>query len=214
WIDTLFYIPHQVPESPHRISLVSREGEVVEFFEQPLPFASSQGIRNLTWDGRWIWGTCLNAEEIPTIVAFTRDGRLVTDMPVPFETLGRTMPIAYSPTRRNLFISDADAYVYEVTRDGEIVDEWEIRLPGEPFNPIGMTWNTYDGDDMPLYILETEGNPEDTVQLRLIKFSPQDGSFKLVGHLPSGVGNQGGWGLTIISTKDHPQLRIAYLEDR
>lgn len=214
WVDTLFYIPHQVPNNPHRITELSLSGQVIGFFDQPLPFESPQGIRNLTWDGRWLWGTCLNALNQPTIVALTRDGRLVTDFSFPLEAPGTTMAIAYSPPRRNLFIADEGTHLIEITRDGEIVEDWWIRMPGEIFTPCGMTWNSYDPDGMPLYILERQRIQDDTIHLRLLKFSPERGEFKLLGTLPTPPEINGGWGLTLVNTHDHPQLRVAYIEDR
>ncbi|MBM3329484.1 MAG: hypothetical protein FJY67_08455, partial [Calditrichaeota bacterium] len=100
YIDSLFYVS-QRSQNRFVINVYNREGAYLdeESFDQPnLGGESEFGLQNLTWSGRYIFGTVYLNDGRSRVVAFDREGNLGGgfgfDSPI---ELTVNLPIAFSP---------------------------------------------------------------------------------------------------------------------
>ncbi len=157
--------------------------------EVPLPGRDSLDAipQSVTSDGADFWGSFRYLDSpVNDIIEFNRQGAIQRRFISPFNSQTINAIITYSPARNSLFaIQPEDELIVELGLDsahfGEIINSWEVSFPTEELIPTGIGWNSYDTDNMPLYlILKNWATLPDGVRgQRIVRFDPESGNFEI-----------------------------------
>lgn len=194
--------------------------ELQRSFRQPCQ--SGLGFYDLAWDGNLIWGgeqieyeandSNFVSVSIIGFDKFTGEIQSEIDLPELVETLDEPYALAWNPNDSNLIVTNRDKDVYVISREGEIIRQFSLNLPGVNLDVRGLSWNEYDEDGMQLYIID---NPPQTTGMRLIKANYSTGEAELITdlgmgiqstHIPTGLSISYGWDLsqTFVGTIVNP----------
>ncbi len=145
-----FFVTSGDPVQGLKVSVMNRNGTQMRQFNQPQVRQVGWGLRDLAWDGQYLYGS-----QNDSIYSFTTDGELIgVQLGAPI-TVNRAL--AYDRETDAFWCGEYDMPWYLVNRAGEVLLEWdEHNLDGV----YGFAWNPEDIDDLPLYIanLEPDGS--------------------------------------------------------
>ncbi|MBT7789548.1 MAG: T9SS type A sorting domain-containing protein [Calditrichaeota bacterium] len=171
FIDDHFYISGSNNRVP-QIYILNRNGELIDQFPQ-FEAEDTYGMKDLTWDGEWIWGSVLN-----TIYAFTMEGELMREIRGPFNPNNN---FTWDADRELLWLSSTTSDIVAMDRDGNIVDE----LERHGMRMYGFSYYTEDVDDHPLYIFHKQVDIGDQI---VTKMNTNTGDTLLVAILEGDAG--------------------------
>ncbi|MCX6639364.1 MAG: T9SS type A sorting domain-containing protein [bacterium] len=139
---------------------LSSLGVLLESFPQP-NVGSGRGFVDLTWDGTYLYGCC---REIPYLVAFDMEGRLVPShyVPKPPYTI-YDEGIAYNPTLDRFWLG-SDTHVWEFDRQGNTIWQGDV---GPVYYQKGLAFDYGVGGPF-LWMFDCDGGPATTLR----KFNP------------------------------------------
>ncbi len=165
------------------IAVLNRDGVLVRQFAQPQANRVGWGLRDLAWDGTYLYGS-----QNDSIYAITVDGQLHRVQPGAPLTVNRAL--AYSSEPDAFWCGEYDLPWYLVDRDGDVLQEWD----GHGLTGVyGFGWNPGDPDDLPLYVanLEPDGGT------KIYRSNPERGvieetELQFVGP-PTGLFVTGSW---------------------
>jgi hypothetical protein len=206
YVDSLFYIPGS---NAQQIHVVSKSGQLIRRFDQP-DFVSEDGIKFMTFDGEHLWGNLLDYEEGDRmrLVSMDFNGNLVGEIELQGPDFLSVMPMEYVPERNTFFLAkNWGSEIYEIDREGNIVNEYSIHFPGVTPRISGLTWNPYDPDGMNLYLIDWNDpfsgwQPPDTLsirKMRLIKMNTETGDWKFLSMLEGRSNASGCFGMVLIN---------------
>ena len=171
------------------VYILNRAGELVGRFQQFI--ASTNGMRDLTYDGRLIWGT-----DGPIVYGFTPQGELETSFELREDPI---MGMAWDPDDDVLWICRATGRMYSVTTGGEAVQNFP-RLSND-LTINALDYYPDDPDGYNLYAFCRSTINADTSDLIMVKMNTADGSWRLVRDLQVGELERPG-GLCITTAYD------------
>jgi hypothetical protein len=155
------------------------------------------GFYDLAFDGEHLYGGDVRDDSAQThvLVEFDLAGNHIQDILLQIPWLGSVKAITYRPGTGTFFIATEYSKVYEMGRNGEIVDQFWVILPdGSTPYITGLAWFPDDNDEMPLYIMESRNEPSHP--MRLIKANPATRDNMIVGDIHQN-NRDTGLGLTI-----------------
>jgi len=163
FVDNHFYVAGGVRDEDNIIYVLNHEGQLVRQFPQ---FAvSNYGIRDLTWDGQYLWG--FDAGEI---FGFTTEGELEVRYRPPE---GSIRGITWDPERNLLWICNITTDIYGIDRNGNL--EITIDRPGD-LHIYGLSWYPEDEDGFNLYMFCCDGENRRQVH----KMDVNSGEFEII----------------------------------
>ncbi|MBM3327935.1 MAG: hypothetical protein FJY67_00490 [Calditrichaeota bacterium] len=125
-----------------------RDGRHVRTADQP-PEATGWGIRDLTYDGRFVYGAYASRLQRFNPTTGVRDGELAAS-PLPL-----SRAVAWVPSDSTYWIGDRDNSWIRMSATGQVLDRYTAHgLRGV----MGMAWNPADPDGMHLYIHNQESD--------------------------------------------------------
>jgi len=174
FINDHYYVSGANNRNPKLIYVLNRDGQVVGQFEQFNDNDRNYGIRDMAWDGEWIWGS---GEE--TIFAFTPEGELMREFQGPWRP---NYNFAWDTDREVLLVSSITSNITVVDREGNA-----IRVLNRcGFRIYGLAYFPDDPDGYSLYITHKVSNSD--VQY-IHKMNPDNGDTMFVAALePEGGG--------------------------
>jgi len=122
-----------------QVYVLNREGALIDQFDQP-GVDGGYGMRDLAFDGEWIWGSVGDR-----VYAFTLDGQLRVEVEGPWNP---TYNITWDSERELLWMSTATADIVGVDRDGNQIE----RLNRMGLRMYGLAYFPDDPDEHDLYI--------------------------------------------------------------
>lgn len=138
------------PTDNYIIELDKRGNEITRFRQ---PSISGFGMRDLAWDGTYLWGG-----EDSLVHQFDRNGNLRRTIRIPvWDAEGRDdflvhpHALAWNAIDSTLLMGYRTAPIYEMNMQGEIVAVRRFTLPRHTPEIYGLAWNSGDVDGMPLY---------------------------------------------------------------
>ncbi len=173
YIDDLYYVcggnsAEQADGGPNLVYVLDENGNEVDRFPQ---FGESRyGMRDLDWDGEWLWGG-----DGSTVYGFTPDG----DLQVEFETnISPNRAIAWDPEQNILWVAAENTDIFGYDRQGNEVSVIEKQ---DAISIRGLSYYPDDPDGFTLYIFSTDlGDDEDGSNTRVYKLNPDDGEIRFV----------------------------------
>ena len=163
FVDDHFYVAGGDREEDNIIYVLNREGQLIRQFPQ---FAvSNYGIRDLTWDGQYLWG--FDAGEM---FGFTTEGELEARFRPPE---GSIRGITWDPERNLLWICNITTDIYGIDRNGNL--EITIDRPGD-LHIYGLSWYPEDEDGFNLYMFCCDGENRRQVH----KMDVNSGEFEII----------------------------------
>jgi hypothetical protein len=171
FIDGIYYVAGSNNRDP-QIYILSREGELIDQFDQPGVEEEGYGYKDLAFDGELIWGGYRE-----NIYGFTPEGELSATLRGPFDPNNN---FVWDPDSELLWVSSTTSNIVGMNREGEMIAELDRQglrhygLAYWPFDPDGFNlyifnkdrdigdqiitkMNTENGDTMHVAILEPEG---------------------------------------------------------
>lgn len=103
--------------------------------------ASAQGMRDLAWDGRLLWGA-----DNRKLYGFTPAGELLDSLAI---TLNPCRSVAYDPDHNWLWISDIVQSLIALDRQGNVVRNFPVQGPRK----YGIAWYPEDPDGFKLWMI-------------------------------------------------------------
>ncbi|MFC2150092.1 carboxypeptidase regulatory-like domain-containing protein [Calditrichota bacterium] len=167
----------------------SRSGEYIGEILQDLPNAApAWGLRDLTFDGRYIYGSFdagINKMELYELGNDRESDRIGHDLD-DIHLLDVCRAVAYVPEYDAFWIGDGDDNWFFVDRDGEVLNTiYDHGLTGV----VGMAWNPADPDGANLYI----HNQEIDGSAALYRYSFENGEVeRMLTTAEEGEGQAGG----------------------
>ncbi|NQU05469.1 MAG: carboxypeptidase regulatory-like domain-containing protein [Calditrichaeota bacterium] len=203
YIDSLFYIPGNDDQQIH---VVSKTGQLIRRFDQP-EFVSDDGFQYMTFDGEHLWGNYYDFRERKMrLVSIDFNGNLVSEIELQGPDFLSIMPIEFIPERNTFFLAKRfGSEIYEINREGNIVNEYSVHFPGVTPRISGLTWNSYDPDGMNLYLIDWNAPypgwqpPDDTLKMRLIKMNPETGDWRFLTMLEGRSNSSGSYGMILMN---------------
>ncbi|NQU05704.1 MAG: T9SS type A sorting domain-containing protein, partial [Calditrichaeota bacterium] len=178
------------------IWVLNRNGEIIRRFAQHN--YTQRGFYDLAYDGEHLFGGDFRlADTTRVIVEFDLAGNHIRDIVVQVprheEVFIFPKAIAYRPETETFFVAHHNSKIYEIDRNGEIVDQFYISFPdGETPNITGLALFPEDNDGMLLYVMEFLP----AHRMNLIKVNPTNRKYRIIGSID--VNNRdSGLGLTI-----------------
>jgi len=157
-----------------RIYVINRDGQIVNQFEQFCVEENGYGIRDMAWDGEWIWGS---GEEM--IFAFTPEGELMREFQGPWNP---NHNFAWDTDREALWVSSTTSNISALDREGNAIRV----LSRCGFRIYGLAYYPDDPDDHTLYIVHRLRDVADQI---IHKMNPDNGDTMFVAILePEGGG--------------------------
>lgn len=124
-------------EAHHMIYRFTLDGTYVDAIPQPSD--SALGWMDMAYDGNFVYG--FNGH---TIVGVDAAGAVRTTIPSP---VNPTRAIAYNPAADNFWVADYYSGIYEITRDGTVLNHFPVSEP-----VTGLAWNPSADDGYKLFI--------------------------------------------------------------
>ncbi len=188
YVDSVVYLPRSNGGGGAQVmtALNLNNGRVGE--EVPFPGRDSLETtpNSVTWDGTHFWGSLKYLDRPNWIVEFDRQGRKYRQFVAPFDRGYESAFITYCDTRNTLFAVKLEVKeIIEIGLDsanlGQVINRWNISFPAEDFSPSGIGWNSWDTDNMPLYIVEKHWvSLNDTTRgQRIIRMNPDSGVIEI-----------------------------------
>ncbi len=211
-----FYIPGTNDDGEngdgHRIYVVTRDGEYVRSFQQPMSGVSDNGMVNLAWDGRYLWGAIdVWQGDRKLFIRFDLQGNSNLTIDNPLDNYWNPS-LVVNPENGHLFIADAGTGVVEIDTLGNIVNSpIELHRTGEEVRITGMGWNALDPDGMNLYLLEIR-DPEDPAPT-LSKVDLESGEWRIVTELRHNDFAKSYRGLSVMHDYSFERSVLALFED-
>ncbi len=135
-----FYVAGAAGQEPNTIYVLNREGELIRRFIQP--GESQYGMKDLEWDGEWLWGSGERR-----IFGFTPDGQIQSQFEGPYNP---NTALAWDSDNEILWIgattNNLAAYDRNGNRLGPVLNRRGLRISGLAY------WSD-DPDGYPIYIL-------------------------------------------------------------
>ncbi|MBM3329004.1 MAG: hypothetical protein FJY67_05965 [Calditrichaeota bacterium] len=150
------------------IWVLDREGNLVDTLEQP--GESTYGMKNLAWDGNWLWGG-----------QSTGDANVYAIHPETGEVM-REWAGPYNPTTAVVWDED-EGRIWACGQSSAAIVAYDVdgnrlgpTLNKRPFRITGMAWWREDPNGYPLYFVHSAGANDD----RIYKMNPATGDTLLV----------------------------------
>jgi len=163
YIEDRFYVTGS-NDRDARIYIFDREGNQIDQFEQ-FGGGGIHGIRDMAWDGEWIWGS---GEE--TIYAFTPEGELMREFEGPYRY---NHFFAWDTDREILWVTATTSNIIGLDREGNVVAE----LSRKGLRQYGLAYWPDDPDGYPLYIIHKITDFHDQI---VHKMNPENGDTAFV----------------------------------
>jgi len=163
FIEDRFYVAGS-NDRDARIYIFDREGNQIDQFEQ-FGGGGIHGIRDMAWDGEWIWGS---GEE--TIYAFTPEGELMREFEGPYRY---NHYFAWDTDREILWVTSTTSNIIGLDREGNVVAELNRR----GLRQYGLAYWPDDPDGYPLYIIHKITDVADQI---VHKMNPENGDTSFV----------------------------------
>jgi len=180
------------------------------------PSSTYNGFFDLAFDGEYLYGSEQRGDTVRVVVRFDLEGNPERVIQVPREVNNEYFlfpkALAWRPETETVFMANEYSSIYEMNLEGEIVDTFEVRLPGHETRIWGMAWNPVDDDDMPLYLMDWENDDNDPRRMRLIKVNPETRIVRIVGDV-SPTETDKAKGLTIGFDWERMYTRMASIAD-
>jgi len=161
---------------PSMMYVFNLEGELVDQWQQV--GQASFGMKDLEWDGDWIWGG-----ELDTIYAYTPDGELATHWPCTFNPGSL---IAWDSDRELLWIANTTRNIEAFTRDGRRTGQ--IVRKANDWRLYGLTYNPEDPTGKSLYILSRPGDAQ--YSWLMYRVNPDSGAAEFFHEIRPAEGGQ------------------------
>ncbi len=176
---------------------------------------------SVTWDGTDFWGSFRYTDHPNEIVKFDMRGQRhrIFASPIVAASESDAAFITFSRERGTLFaVKPGVPGVYELSLHddslGQIINRWGITFPGDAFLPTGIGWNSWDTDNMPLYILDkyyTRLGPRIRGQ-RLVRFDPETGDYAIWNYMrnmnDSARNDRSNFGLAFMQNYDSQSIAM------
>ena len=173
FLDGKFYISGAHNEEPV-IYVTDREGEFERLFLQP--GEDRRGMRDLTCDSEYIWGSIGN-----TVYGMTDQGDVVYEWNSVYDP---TNVLAWDTDREILWVGSTTTNPKAYTRQGEPFENMQIDR--NDLRIYGLAYWSGDPDGYPLYAFTKERDTDLTV---LYKFDPIEDAMMLVTYLDTEEGS-------------------------
>ncbi|MBM3329508.1 MAG: T9SS type A sorting domain-containing protein [Calditrichaeota bacterium] len=171
FINDHFYVSGMAGNRPNQIYILNREGVYVSSFQQP--GNSLEGMKNLTWDGEWIWGGAGSIGD-RHVYGFTPDGELMRTIEGPWNP---NSIVIWDSDRNCLWLGNRTQALSAYDREGRSLG-WQI--PRRDLRIYGAAYFADDPDDFPFYIFHSAV----LFQLEVYKSNPAGDQIRL-GPVPS-----------------------------
>ncbi|MBM3326101.1 MAG: T9SS type A sorting domain-containing protein [Calditrichaeota bacterium] len=139
-----FFVAGAAGQNPNTIYVLNREGEFARQFDQP--GQSQYGMKDLEWDGEWLWGSGERR-----VFGFTPDGQVQVEFEGPYNP---NNAIAWDCDNGILWVATSTNNLVAFDRDGNrtgaVLNRRGLRISGLAY------WSD-DSDGYPIYI---QHNPE------------------------------------------------------
>ncbi len=181
FVDGLFYVAGGAGGNPNlnRIYVFNPDGELQREFDQFME--SRYGMRDLAYDGRWLWGC-----DGDQVFGFTTDG----DLEVQFDgPLNPTRNIAYDTDEDLIWVSSVGTDLVALDREGNEVRRFDRP---EGLRMIGLAYWPNDPDGCCLYIYGQLEREEGYI----FKMNTENGASELVTRMDVGDERFGGVEIT------------------
>jgi hypothetical protein len=156
-------------------------GNFVDAIRQPSD--SAFGWFDMAYDGQYIYGS-----NGGMILGIDQNGAVHTQIPSP---VNPTRAIAYDPQSDNFWVADLESGLYEITRDGIIVQHVQVNI-----SVTGLAWHSTEANGYKLFLF---GRDEDTQRhARVSRMHPTSHDIQTVATLDRQDGDGAG-GCTITS---------------
>ncbi|MFH0766261.1 MAG: LamG-like jellyroll fold domain-containing protein [Calditrichota bacterium] len=173
--DNYYFAGGNNGQQQNLIYVLNRDHQEIDRFPQ---FAqSSYGMRDLTWDGQWLWGI-----DGGQVFGFTPEGELQTQFNEPYHP---SRCIAWDGDRELLWICNVTTGIAGLNRQGQIIRQFA--RPAGNLHIYGLAYFPEDPDGFQLYIFNSEQNA--TYQVH--KLNIDNGQLRLVTNL-EGLGGRMG----------------------
>lgn len=173
FFDDHYYVSGANDEEPV-IYIIDRNGELSGTFDQPGD--DRRGMRDLAYDGRYIWGSIGN-----TVYGMTAGGEVVYEWRSPYNP---TNVLTWDSDREVLWLGSTTTNPLAFTRDGEPFEDMEINR--NDLRIYGLAYWQEDPDGYPLYAYFKE---RDTDRPGLSKFNPDEDDMQFVTYLENEAGD-------------------------
>lgn len=188
-------------DGENRFYRYSRSGRFFQGFIQNTWRIAGWGLRDLTYDGQYIYGSSDN-----DIFQLEVDGNFIDNYEMDYLAVNRA--ITWIPEEDAFWIGDWDDTWFKVNLDGDLLDSYHDHgLTGV----VGFAWNADDPDGFPLYVHNQE--PDDGGAM-IYRFNPEtweraDNPFRTV---EPGEGTAGGTFVTNLYDTHHNTLGVLIQE--
>jgi len=177
-IGDLIYAAGANAADPSAMYIFNLEGEQVGEWQQQ--GASAFGMKDLAWDGEWIWGG-----EDDTMYAYTPDGEPMTHWRGPFNP---NNDVAWDSDRGLLWIANSTSNIEAFTRDGQRTGRVIRRILDRRI--YGLAYNPEDPEGKGLYILFRPSVAEEANRWLVYRINPDGGEFEFFKELTPPEGGQ------------------------
>lgn len=153
YIEDRFFLTANDPVEGRVFATVSRDGDFITLFGQPLVRPIGWGLRDLATDGVFLYGS-----QNDSIYQITTDGAFAGVFPGAPLTVNRAL--AYDRESDAFWCGEYDLPWYLVDREGEVQEMWD----GHGLSGVyGFAWHPADADGLYLYIANLE--PDGTTRI-------------------------------------------------
>lgn len=145
------------------------------------PTQTVNGFRDLAYDGELLWGGERINDNTVRLVGIDLEGNIQSELNVaiPHNLLSEPYGLAWNPVVETFLTGYLTSDVFEINRQGEVIDRHPLRLPGGEVSIRGLAWNSSDLSGYQLYILDSQGG------MRLSKVNVSTGQLMVVKQLPN-----------------------------
>lgn len=173
FVNDHFYISGANNREP-LVYVLNREFELVNEFPQFLD--GVYGMKDLTWDGEWLWGSGHTS-----LYAFTTEGELMREFRGPFNPNNN---LTWDEDREVMWVSSTTSNIVGIDREGNVVAD----LNRCGLRMYGLGYYRDDLDGFPLYIYHKDTELADLI---VTKMNPETGDTLLVEVLEPPNGGEG-----------------------
>ncbi len=189
-VNDFYYVAGENDRDPV-IYVLNEGGDLVETFPQPV--AEGEKMRDLTWDGEYIWGAAQDH-----VYAIELDGEAGPSFESPLNSISS---IAWDPDRQWFWIAMTVRDIMAVDRQGEE----QMQIDRQGLRLYGLAYWADDPDGFPLYIQHRNG---DELIPAISKCNPGNGQIQEVRVLNHELG---GSPESIAITEQYDQYSVVLL---
>ena len=139
-----FFVAGANGADPNWIYILDHRGEPVGGFAQI--GASSYGMKDLTWDGEFIWGSGTSQ-----IFGFDTEGNAIDTLPSPIDP---GVGLTWDPERNLFWTCGVTTSIFGLDREGNVV----VTMQRDNFRKYGLAYWKDDPDGMGLYLFARDVN--------------------------------------------------------